>query len=262
MVGLVLLIALGAIVVGVDRVRSEASLLALARALEDPNSDPSVIETLLAKRYDSPLDRWNGRRDYLVGQGAARTRAVHPAEKTANVAYWNVARAVQRAPANVWYRITQAQLADPATVDREERERLRAAVERLSTPDPYALAALGEIRLREGLREGALESFSRALVIAPDETGACLEHLAASKVPMREALAIVPAEPRAALAAAKFLKIRSISPNEFLEGMLTRISQDATKRDPEALEAYEELLEWTGEAGRRSRPDAHAPLAN
>lgn len=243
MVGIAALVAGVLGMVGVDRLRSATRMERLARAVAADPGDSEAIEAALAAGHDSPLDRFNDRRDYLVASAIARrgNSDKNPSGEPLGVALKNVKRAVERAPANVWYRITQARLAT-ATGDNRARDEAEDAIARLATSEPLALHERLERALKAKRTDEALLAARSYMAAKPTATAATLQQLANAGVAPSVAITAAPDSPDGLVGTTEFLAARRLDWKSFA---MTALATLESRSGPEAQAARASLYERT-----------------
>lgn len=213
------------------------ALTELQDVVQSPSSKPRDIQRVVALPTDSPLVRFDGRRDYLVAQALYRidSSTLEPVKK-------NLHRAIEREPANVWHRLSLALLEDKESTDLYTKSPYWDGVRRLSNAEPAYWNQLARHWCETGESEKAVAAFRKLLLHRPEATATALRDLVASTIPIDEALRCVPSSAVASLQASLFLREQRVSDwRERTELLLTRIAKDTTKRSAEDLAAEAEL---------------------
>lgn len=203
----------------------------LADALAD--GDRAKITTALASRYESPLDRENARRDYLV----ARCLDAADADGANVLAVGrNIDRAIARAPAHRWFRWSAVAFQNRHQ-PRADNEEARATAARLSANDAFGTWLAAQGALAAGRRVEAIRSFTSAHQLSPILVPRSLKALIAARIPISEALDSVPPNSIGVMGAVETLRGQGLPWRAYLESQLSHITTSAAEPDEWAMVA-------------------------
>lgn len=209
----------------------------LQYAVQSSQQDPRVIRSAMSHQVNSPLSRFDGRRDYLVAQALYRLD-----RENNEPIHRNLQRAIERSPVDVWNRLSLARLEDNQASALSSTSEQWNAVRRLANAEPAYWNQLARHWCSSGEAEQAVAAYRKLLLYRPQSTGEALRNLAASNVDLESSLRAVPDSAIASLQAATFLQDQKVSDwQERAELLLTKISKDITKRSAEDLAAEAEL---------------------
>ncbi|HVJ81672.1 MAG TPA: tetratricopeptide repeat protein [Planctomycetia bacterium] len=214
-------------------------------------ADPAAIEAELERRRESPMGRWDSLANYRTARALAAVDAARNEDRIVSKARNErgpaiaglLERARERAPANVWYRLSAALYGAEAAPERWQELRNFPACE------PAVWVALGDADRLAGRTEPALESYGKFLAYRPAETRKTLARLAEIRIGADKSLAIVPPNPVAALQAVHFLKDDEGRKDwrERAELLLTQIEGHGTFQGTESLASEAKLRQMLGQ---------------
>jgi hypothetical protein len=224
---------------------------ALNETVQRNTNDRRQIEQQLAGRPQSPLARRDGSRDYSVAwalhQLSTSSPGLDKAAKDQPAVMQNLQRAIERNPANVWYWLTMARLADAKNLDESRRAELWKRVEALPTAEPAYWNEVGVHRLTMHDTPGALAAFTALLRLRPEQTSDVFRRLRAAKVTNDELLAVAPRSAVGGLAAAQFFRqIGDAQWRACAEALLESGKQPAIQSSADELHARSALLQMLG----------------
>lgn len=197
----------------VDAWRNFASKQSLASQLLSPSSTAEELRSKLQEQAFSLTGPLDADRAYLTAmierridllQGASGFVKSQPEELPAS--YESVQAAAALVPTNVWYRLTRAQLAERLKLPTELRTSAWDAVAAYAISEPLYRERIADHYARSGELDWAVTAYSSLLTSYPERAGHVLSQLSDAGMKRKDYLAIVPDDPRAVLAATKFLK--------------------------------------------------------
>lgn len=158
----------------------------LASELDRSQIDEEYVRSLCRRMSDTRIARRDARRDYLLARATVRLGDPKQ-ESVRSTVQRQLRRAISQAPAVLWYRVSLASWSLPAT-NPHELEMAR----HMADAEPAALESLAQVLKRMGRHEDATELFRQSLSLDPARTSEVVGRLLEDRMPLEEALSIVP----------------------------------------------------------------------
>lgn len=240
----------------IDSLRAHQSKRVLLATVQAPQSGQADIAELLADQPSTLLGGLDADGQYIRARAFRRIEQIGKDEGGTETDDQNRAamlqsidEAIALAPANVWYKLTKARLADQLGLGAELSAAAWESAALCVIADPLYSETIADHFAKTGEKDWALTAYSTVLEKYPERTGDALRRLAAAGVKRKDYLDIVPLHPESILAATRFLKSAGHSDWwTYPRKPLTELSKQIANRPDSELDAIVELCRLVGKS--------------